>query len=118
MEDFSGYTSFNYLAEDNMLTNFCKLAENISHTLPKNESIIQPRDVTLPQPMKLCTPTHLSCFSAQHRNIPWQPSKINADLTTMKPSDPVLIELRLIFLAQNRNVPWQPATDNPTPSQV
>ena len=38
MEDFSGYTSFNYLAEDNMLTNFCQLAENISHALPKNES--------------------------------------------------------------------------------
>ena len=38
MEDFSGYTSFNYLAEGNMLTNFCQLAENISHALPKNES--------------------------------------------------------------------------------
>ena len=38
MEDFSGYTSFNYLAEDNMLSNFCQLAENILNALPKNGS--------------------------------------------------------------------------------
>ena len=38
MEDFSGYSSFNYLAEDNMLANFCQLAENILNALPKNES--------------------------------------------------------------------------------
>ena len=49
------------------------------------------------QPMKLCTPTHLSCFSAQNSNVPWQPAKINADLPAMKPSDPVLIKLKLIL---------------------
>ena len=36
MEDFAGNTSFNYLAEDHMLSNFCQLAENISNALPSN----------------------------------------------------------------------------------
>ena len=36
MEDFAGNSSFNYLAEDHMLANFCQLAENISNALPKN----------------------------------------------------------------------------------
>ena len=36
MEDFSGSNSFNYLAEDHMLTNFCQFAENLSNALPSN----------------------------------------------------------------------------------
>ena len=36
MEDFAGNSSFNYLAEDHMLSNFCQLAENISNALSKN----------------------------------------------------------------------------------
>ena len=36
MEDFAGNSSFDYLAEDHMLANFCQLAENISNALPKN----------------------------------------------------------------------------------
>ena len=70
-----------------------------------------------------CTPSRQSSPLPERLLLPpdqlrGSSAKINADLTTMKPSDPVFIELRLIFLAQNRNVPWQPATDNPTPSQV
>ena len=36
MEDFTGSNSFNYLAEDHMLTNFCQFAENLSNALPSN----------------------------------------------------------------------------------
>ena len=36
MEDFAGNTSFNHLAKDHILSNFCQLAENISNALPKN----------------------------------------------------------------------------------